>query len=78
MTDERATVVRDAKKKLLEAYEMLTECCQGEWKEYYRIPISENESPKSWRIRENAMILEEILPDLDAIILDINGVEDVI
>lgn len=78
MTNERAKKVRKAKKQLLEAYETLTECCQEEWKEFYALPDDELETAKGWKAHENAMILDEILPDIDEIILSINGVEGAI
>lgn len=78
MTNERAKRVKDAKQKLLEAYETLTECCIEEWKEFRSLPDDEFETPKGWKVHENASILEEILPDIDEVILSINGVEGAI
>lgn len=78
MTNERAKKLKDAKRKLLEAYEALTECCREEWKEFHRLPDNEIETNRGWKVHENAMILEEILPDIDEVILSINGVEGAI
>lgn len=78
MTNERAKKMKDAKKKLLEAYEALTECCQEEWIEFNGLPDEVCETPKGWRTHENAQILEEILPDIDEVIVSINGVEGAI